>query len=432
MKKILLFGLLFTAVVTSAQIVNSDFENWTLQTIYFAGFPPTVPPDTFQANEPDNWTSSNAISGSDSLGGVFFVTQSTDAYSGSSSIRMVTDSIINIPLINKITLPGFVLNGRFPITASTLTTSGNTISPIAVEGSGQSFTQRISKFKGYYKYTPVFNTNTNANDTCLIWGTLRKGKTLVANARYQSNTATSGWQPFEVTFDYVTCEMPDTLVILMASSVPNVATLIGGSSGLVPGSELLVDSIYYEDIPLNYNFPPIARPDADTTDKNTPKNIFVKLNDDDCNDPVPGLTISLVSQPANGTAMAVAGAVTYTPANNFVGLDSFTYSLSDGTASASAFVTVLVRNTSGISETNEIPVTVFPQPANNELVIQFENKGRTVAKVFNLAGSLVLSIDMNTNRNAINIENLSNGLYSLQIVDENAMVIARNKFTVNK
>ena len=38
---------------------------------------------------------------------------------------------------------------------------------------------------------------------------------------------------------------PDTLVIVMASSVPNFTTLLGGNSHLLPGSLLLVDTLSY-------------------------------------------------------------------------------------------------------------------------------------------------------------------------------------------
>lgn len=69
-----------------------------------------------------------------------------------------------------------------------------------------------------------------------------------------------------------------------------------------------------------------------------------------CTDPNgDALALSVASAPANGTLGAVlGGAVTYAPAAGFVGVDSFAYRASDGTASsAAATVTVTVTAPGG-------------------------------------------------------------------------------------
>ena len=439
MKKSLLIASLFTLLAfnnVSAQILNNSFETWKLDTFYLAaGEISSLPADTIEFFDPVSWSSSNTLTGLDSLGGVIFVTQSATAYHGSSAVRIKTDTvklpvIPNFPAL-KLTIPGFILNGDFPINANSLITSGNVISPVSLLGAGQPYSQRLGKIKGYYQYTPVFNTNTNANDTCIMWATLRKGTTVIADAIFKSTVATSGWQSFEAPFVYSSCDMPDTLVVLLASSVPNVATILGGSSGLVPGSVLLVDSVYYETAG-SINFPPIARPDLDSTSKNTSKNIDVKANDEDCDDATPSLTVTLTVQPSHGSATVAAGVVQYTPANNYVGVDSFTYSLSDGNTSTTARVRVFVFNTLGVNEANEIAVTVYPVPASDVLNVQFENTGRTTLRVFDVTGKLVLTSFLTKNNNAVQTGELANGVYGLQIADENNVVIARSKFTISK
>ncbi len=61
------------------------------------------------------------------------------------------------------------------------------------------------------------------------------------------------------------------------------------------------------------------------------------------NDIGDGLTITQVGTPANGAAAANAdGTITYTPASNFVGADTFTYAITDGISTDSATVTVTV------------------------------------------------------------------------------------------
>lgn len=56
------------------------------------------------------------------------------------------------------------------------------------------------------------------------------------------------------------------------------------------------------------------------------------------------LTITNVSTPAHGTAVNNAGVVTYTPSTGYVGVDTFTYTVSDGTLTAPGTITINVAN----------------------------------------------------------------------------------------
>jgi hypothetical protein len=88
---------------------------------------------------------------------------------------------------------------------------------------------------------------------------------------------------------------------------------------------------------------PIAVPDAATVDQNSgPNPIVVGANDSDPDGDA--FSISEVTQPANGTVAIVDGlTVSYTPALNYVGEDSFTYAITDSSGlSASTTVTVTV------------------------------------------------------------------------------------------
>ena len=86
--------------------------------------------------------------------------------------------------------------------------------------------------------------------------------------------------------------------------------------------------------------PPQARDDAETTAEDTAVTVDVLANDSDPDgDP---LAVTGVSDPANGTAALLEGAVRYTPAPDFNGEDTFTYTISDGSSTATATVTVTV------------------------------------------------------------------------------------------
>ncbi|MCC8998577.1 MAG: Ig-like domain-containing protein, partial [Candidatus Contendobacter sp.] len=79
--------------------------------------------------------------------------------------------------------------------------------------------------------------------------------------------------------------------------------------------------------------------DTITAQSRTPVAIPVLANDVGT-----GLTITQVSPPAHGAAVAGAdGAITYTSAPNFAGADAFTYTITDGISTDTATVTVTVK-----------------------------------------------------------------------------------------
>jgi DNA/RNA endonuclease G (NUC1) len=87
---------------------------------------------------------------------------------------------------------------------------------------------------------------------------------------------------------------------------------------------------------------PVANGDAAETDEDTAVNVNVVGNDSDLDGD--GLSVTSVTQPAHGSAAFGGGSVTYTPAADYNGGDSFTYTVGDGHGgSASAAVTVTVK-----------------------------------------------------------------------------------------
>ena len=90
------------------------------------------------------------------------------------------------------------------------------------------------------------------------------------------------------------------------------------------------------------NAPPVAQAETVTTSLNTPLAILPLLNDFDANGD--SLLITAVSNPDQGGVATVVGlSVNYTPKNGFGGVETFTYTVSDGvggTAVGQIFVTV--------------------------------------------------------------------------------------------
>lgn len=94
------------------------------------------------------------------------------------------------------------------------------------------------------------------------------------------------------------------------------------------------------------NDPPDAVDDTGSGEESNNVAIYVLVNDSD----IEGNAISLISvgTPAHGTAQAstINGVpvVIYTPAANFTGVDTFAYTISDGTATDTATLTVTIRD----------------------------------------------------------------------------------------
>jgi hypothetical protein len=93
---------------------------------------------------------------------------------------------------------------------------------------------------------------------------------------------------------------------------------------------------------VSVNDLPQAASDSATT--NAGANIVIRVLDND-RDPIEGsgLTITSVANPAHGTATTNGTTITYKPDAGFVGTETFTYTVSDGTDSVTGTVTVSVN-----------------------------------------------------------------------------------------
>jgi hypothetical protein len=108
------------------------------------------------------------------------------------------------------------------------------------------------------------------------------------------------------------------------------------------------------------NDAPTANADSASTAEDTPVQISVLLNDTDPDGDA--LSIVSVGNAANGAAVQSSGGILYTPNANFNGNDSFNYTISDGSSTATAVVSVT------ISAVNDTPIAVSDSVSTAENV----------------------------------------------------------------
>jgi VCBS repeat-containing protein len=108
------------------------------------------------------------------------------------------------------------------------------------------------------------------------------------------------------------------------------------------------------------NDPPVATDDSDTTPQGTPVTIDILSNDSDPDGDV--LTLDSAGPAGNGSVTNNGNDVTYMPYQSFIGIDTFTYTISDGHGGTDT-ATVTVTVTAIVAEaTATIRITVDEGP----------------------------------------------------------------------
>jgi hypothetical protein len=400
MKKIFLALLACTLFSSGyAQVLNHSFETWFVDTGSFE-YAPLIPLSTYPCNNPVNWSSGNQLTKSPDLGGNEFVTESSDAYDGVKALRLETDSVNAAGLLTLI-IPGIAITGNFDIALDDLFAGGG-LSPMNLKDAGTPVNGRQRGIGMYVKYSPV------PNDSFLIWAVLRKGNIKVAETKIQSSAANNNYTFVQGNFTYLTCDIPDTMVLLVSSSTPDFSSLGSGETGLNAGSVLLVDSITLLEYAGPVNLAPIAVPDQTFTFTNQSKTVTVITNDSDCeNDP---LTVGIATNPLHGTAVVNPDkTITYTPAQDYSGSDTLYYSLNDGNSTSTTYVVVNVFIASGVNNVNGIDFKLFPNPVNNMLTIECDNDA--VVQIADITGQLITSLKTVAGKNTVDLSALAKGSY---------------------
>ncbi|MCB0178821.1 MAG: tandem-95 repeat protein [Anaerolineae bacterium] len=178
--------------------------------------------------------------------------------------------------------------------------------------------------------------------------------------------------PYAYSFDTNFATAPDTAVTTMAGvDGPNGGWAQTHGSTLATATSLFlsIDEDQVGDSERNHiaeevayiafggiaNTPPLAVNDSVTTDEDTPVTIDVLDNDSD--DDGDTLTIAAVTQPTNGNVTNNTIDVTYTPAADYCGSDSFGYTANDGnngSDTATVNITVTCTNDAPVADDQNV------------------------------------------------------------------------------
>jgi len=122
-------------------------------------------------------------------------------------------------------------------------------------------------------------------------------------------------------------------------TVPACLNIVGGDSEIVKRNKVLAKIC---SISAAVFAPPVAKNDVSTTLINTPVSSLVTLNDFATSN----VTVTITTAPSNGTAVVQSDGKTikYTPASNYVGVDTVGYTITDANAQTSTAVWTITVN----------------------------------------------------------------------------------------
>ncbi len=86
------------------------------------------------------------------------------------------------------------------------------------------------------------------------------------------------------------------------------------------------------------------------------------------------------------------------------------------------------------SANRELSVSFYPNPAGQTINFEFPNpveRGFNL-QIFSFVGRKVMTIPVTSNRTAVNLSALFNGIYVFQLRDFSGRILACNKFQVSK
>ncbi|WP_164101630.1 tandem-95 repeat protein [Candidatus Laterigemmans baculatus] len=177
------------------------------------------------------------------------------------------------------------------------------------------------------------------------------------------------------------------------------------------------------EIQIGVNHPPTAGNDSVLVYRNESRTFDVLANDSDSDGTIDPATVEILSGPTHGqTIVHVDGRITYVPATDYVGSDSFTYQVLDDDGAPSNVATVSVRVLASVQQNPDNPLDVNDSgevsPIDALVIINYLNRNDSGAidptqptpPYYDVDGNGVISpLDALQVINALNRANISGG-----------------------
>ncbi|MBU4060520.1 MAG: tandem-95 repeat protein, partial [Alphaproteobacteria bacterium] len=255
--------------------------------------------------------------------------------------------------------------GALTIVSVTTPSSGSAI--VTGGGTGVTYTP-AANFIGTATFSYTVRDPQNATATATVTVTVNNQAPVAVNDATSTNSNTA--KAFNPRTNDSDPEGGALTIVSVTTPSSGSAVVTGGGTGVTytPAANFIGTATFNYTVrdPQNAtatatvtvtvnNQVPVAGNDATSTNSNTAKSLDPRTND---SDPEGGaLTIVSVTTPSSGSAVVTGGGtgVTYTPAANFIGTATFSYSVRDPqNATATATVTVTVNNQAPVAQPDSV------------------------------------------------------------------------------
>ncbi len=417
MKQVLLCAsITFLSLTLSAQILNNSFESWTADTLLGGGI---LSGDIFW-EDPDNWGTANSTTQDPALGGFSQARKDTSANTGNFSVQLETERIVIQTFGIDVNAPGVVTNGSITLDINQLLTGEIDFESMITGGKPIGSNTRPATLDGFYTFAPVSVDTFGVIVSLTRWDATENEQEQVGGGFFQGSVATSTFTAFSVDLEYISCNDPDSVLIVVLSSA---------SQDGEDGTLMNVDDVSFNGTAVGVA--PNLGEDSASTNMDVAVNIDVLTNDSDCDGVIQ--TVTIETAPQNGAAVVEANnTITYTPATGFVGEDEFEYEAcdDDGECNPFGFVTVTVDSVSSgvITIRQEIKVAVHPNPVVD--IVNFEIAdvpGDVEITIMDLNGQVISNSKMENGRYQENVKAFADGVY-IYTLSQNGNVVSTGKF----
>jgi gliding motility-associated-like protein len=187
--------------------------------------------------------------------------------------------------------------------------------------------------------------------------TICRGNSVELTASYSPDVFNIQW--FDVNGSFLISSLTPITVSPTRTDHGYVAVAVN-----TPNACVATDTVF-----IHVNQPPVA--EADTLETCEDQDVFAYLTDNDTDAEGDQLIISIIGQPANGTATVVNsdGFVKYTPKPNFNGTDQFVYAVCNLQCAKDCDTATVVVNVCSINDTPTIQIVIDSIPEDSFIVV---------------------------------------------------------------